>query len=264
MQMSDAANSLVGLNEMSKFFTREEKAIEPNDIVNQSKILLVDDEWEITNLLKITLQKEGFTNIDEASFAEQAFEKLKYREYDLIVLDIMLPDGSGLNVCNKVREFTQAPVLFLTAKTTDLDKLTGFAVGGDDYITKPFNPLEVVARIKVHLKRHAAAKTCMQKEYFSLQTKRFSVYEKSGELYVEGKLIECPARELQLLIFLCQNPNQLFSRAQLYERIWGQESLGDENTVMVHIRRIREKIEREPGRPEYLLTIRGLGYKLVY
>lgn len=238
--------------------------MEHNNDINISKILLVDDEWEITNLLKITLQKEGFRNIDEASCVEQVFEKLKHKEYDLIVLDVILPDGNGLNICNKVREFTQAPILFLSAKTTDLDKLTGFAVGGDDYITKPFNPLEVVARIKVHLKKQLAIKTNNPKEYFSIQTKRFTVNEKSGELYVEGKLIECPARELQLLIFLCQHPNQLFSRTQLYEKIWGEESMGDDNTVMVHIRRIREKIEQDPSNPEFLLTVRGLGYKLVH
>ncbi len=240
------------------------RPIELNNIVNQSKILLVDDEWEITNLLKITLQKEGFNNIDEASCAEQVFEKLKHKEYNLIILDVILPDGSGLNICNKIREFTQTPILFLSAKTTDLDKLTGFAVGGDDYITKPFNPLEVVARIKVHLKKQFAMNTNTPKEYFSLQTKRFAIYEKSGELYVAGKLIECPAKELQLLLFLCQHPNQLFSRMQLYERIWGEESIGDDNTVMVHIRRIREKIEIDPSNPEILLTVRGLGYKLVF
>lgn len=228
-----------------------------------AKILLVDDEKEITNLLKITLQKEGFQDVEEAENAEQALKKLRCGSYDLIVLDIMLPDGDGISLCSKIREVTQAPVLFLTAKTTDLDKLTGFAVGADDYITKPFNPLEVVARIKVHLKRQAALQIHSQPVYFSLQTGRFSVFEKSGELYVEGKLTECPAKELQLLIFLCRHPNQLFSRTQLYENVWGQEAFGDESTVMVHIRRLREKIEKDPGQPEYLLTIRGLGYKFV-
>lgn len=237
--------------------------MELNNILSQAKILLVDDEWEITNLLKITLNKEGFSNVDEAFCAEQVFERIKHKEYDLIILDVILPDGNGIDICSKIRECTQTPIFFLTAKTSDLDKLTGFAVGGDDYIAKPFNPLEVVARIKVHLKRQLAFKMNTKKEYFSFQTDRFTVYEKSGELYVEGKLIECPARELQLLIFLCQHPNQLFSRSQLYEKIWGEESIGDDNTVMVHIRRLREKIEKDPSNPEIIVTIRGLGYKLI-
>lgn len=241
----------------------EVSQIDNYNLQSQSNILLVDDEWEITNLLKVTLQKEGFLHIDEATCAEQVYELLKRKEYDLIVLDIILPDGSGINICNKIREYTQIPILFLSAKTTDLDKLVGFSVGGDDYITKPFNPLEVVARIKVHLKKQLVLKTNRKDEFFEFVTKRFHIYEKSGELYVEGKQMECPAKEFQLLLFLCQNPNQIFSRTQLYEKIWKEESIGDDSTVMVHIRRIREKIEKDPSNPEILLTVRGLGYKLV-
>ncbi|BCN29231.1 response regulator transcription factor [Anaeromicropila herbilytica] len=233
------------------------------DTLNQAKILLVDDEQEITNLLRITLNKEGFHQVEEAFFVEQVFEKITKKEYDLIILDVILPDGNGLDLCKKIRECSQAPILFLTAKTSDLDKLTGFAMGADDYITKPFNPLEIVARIKVHLKRQFSMQKKIGKEYFSFQMDRFEVYEESGELFVKGERMDCPARELQLLIFLCQHPNHLFSRTQLYEHIWGEESFGDDNTVMVHIRRLREKIEKDPSNPEIIVTVRGLGYKLV-
>lgn len=237
--------------------------MEFNNILGRAKILLVDDEWEITNLLKVTLNKEGFSNVDEASCAEQAYEKIKHKEYDLILLDIILPDGSGIDICKKIREVTHAPIFFLTAKVSDLDKLTGFAVGGDDYITKPFNPLEVAARIKVHLKRQLSVIDNMKQDNFSFKTEQFEVNERSGELKVEGKPVDCPAKELQLLLFLCHHPNQLFSRTQLYEEIWGEESLGDDNTVMVHIRRLREKLEKDPGNPQIIVTIRGLGYKLI-
>jgi two-component system response regulator RegX3 len=231
--------------------------------MDRSKILLVDDEQKILNLLKITLKKEGFLNIDEACCAKQAIKECLEKEFDLIILDVLLPDGNGLEVCKKLREITTAPILFLTAKTSDLDKLTGFAMGADDYITKPFNPLEVVARIKAHLKRRQLVCDGMEiTEKCIYYFERFKINEKSGQLIVAGKEIECPAREFQLLLFLCKNPNRLYSRGQLYERVWGEGAINDDNTVMVHIRRIREKIEEDPGNPRILLTVRGLGYKL--
>jgi len=231
--------------------------------MDSSKILLVDDEQEIINLLEITLKKEGFLNIDEACCASQAIKKCSEKEFDLIILDVLLPDDNGLEVCKKLREITTAPILFLTAKTSDLDKLNGFAMGADDYITKPFNPLEVVARIKAHLKRQQLV-LCVSKnsEKCIYYFERFKINEQSGQLIVAGKEIECPAREFQLLLFLCKNPNRLYSRGQIYEQVWGQGAINDDNTVMVHIRRIREKIEEDPGNPRILLTVRGLGYKL--
>ncbi|MGH4121546.1 MAG: response regulator transcription factor [Clostridium sp.] len=231
--------------------------------MDSSKILLVDDEQEILNLLKITLKKEGFLNIDEACCANHAIKKCWEKEFDLIILDVLLPDGNGLEVCKKLREITTAPILFLTAKTSDLDKLAGFAMGADDYITKPFNPLEVAARIKAHLKRQQRVSCGRQStEKCIYYFERFTINEQSGQLIVAGKEIECPAREFQLLLFLCKYPNRLYSRGQLYEQVWGEEAINDDNTVMVHIRRIREKIEEYPSNPKILLTVRGLGYKL--
>ena len=230
--------------------------------MNQARILLVDDEESILNMIDIVLRKEGFQTLEKALTGTEGIEKCAEFNPDIIVLDVMLPDMEGFEVCRQFRELTQAPVLFLTARTSDLDKLMGFGIGGDDYITKPFNPLEVVARIKAHLKRLNPIKEInVHKNIYHFG--RFQLDESSAELIVDGEKIVCPAREFQLLLFLCQNPNRVFSRSQLFEQVWGETSFGDDNTVMVHIRRLREKIESDPSQPKYLITVRGLGYKLI-
>lgn len=229
--------------------------------MNNARILLVDDEEEILNIIQIVLRKEGFTQIRKATRAKTAIEECKKFQPQIILLDVMLPDGDGFEVCRELRKLTDAPILFLTARTTDLDKLTGFSTGADDYITKPFNPLEVVARLKAQLRRSLPTMTNSKEQMFDFG--RFQVHEKSGQLFVDGVEIPCPAKEFKLLCFLSKHPNQIFSKKQLYEQIWEEESFGIEHTVMVHIRRIREKIEEDPSHPKYLVTIRGLGYKLV-
>ncbi|MNJ59883.1 Sensory transduction protein regX3 [compost metagenome] len=184
----------------------------------------------------------------------------------------MLPGKSGFEAAPFIRESTDAPILFLTARSTDLDKLTGFAIGGDDYIVKPFNPLEVIARVKVHLRRANAQFIAQRVSPVSGQEQeRREVYDfgyfivdgTAKELTVNGVSVECPAQVFQLLLFLCRHPNRVFAKNELYERVWGESAINDDNTVMVHIHRIRERIERNPAQPEFLLTVRGLGYKLV-
>ncbi|MGP7818079.1 response regulator transcription factor [Niallia sp. 01092] len=229
--------------------------------MENAKLLIVDDEQAILQMLTIILQKEGFKQIDTATEAERALSLCKMNQYDLIFLDVMLPDRSGFDICPLIREITNATIFFLTARSTDLDKLSGFALGADDYITKPFNPLEVVARVKAHLRRHAekmpkAANTM----YHYGQIKVNTV---SGEVSVNGQSITLPAQVYQLLLFFCKHPNQLFSKSQLYEQVWGEDFLGEDNTIMVHIRKLREKIEEDPSNPQYIVTIRGLGYKFV-
>ncbi|KEO82464.1 response regulator transcription factor [Tumebacillus flagellatus] len=233
--------------------------------MNDLRVLLVDDEQAILDLLRIVLEKEGYRNLRLAATGRDAIEVCRTFQPDLIVLDVMLPDLEGFEVCRRMREFTDAPVLFLTARTSDLDKLMGFGIGGDDYITKPFHPLEVAARVKAHLRRHQRVQAEPQAMQFREQVYdfgRFQVQEKSGTLVVDGTPVDCPAREFQLLLYFCKHPNFVFSRQQLYEAIWGEDSMGDDNTVMVHVRRLREKIEEDPSRPRLLVTIRGLGYKL--
>ncbi|OPA79978.1 DNA-binding response regulator [Paenibacillus selenitireducens] len=235
-------------------------------------ILLVDDEQSILELLQTVLQKEGFTNIDTAQSGEKAISACQAATYDVIVLDVMLPGRSGIEICPFLRQTTDAPILFLTARTSDFDKLSGFAVGGDDYITKPFNPLEVVARIRSQLRRYIPSAhqlppgTITDARDLSTQIYdygRFMVNERAGELLVRGKAVACPALVFQLLLFLCKHPNQIFTKSELYEKVWGEEALSDDNTVMVHIHRLRERIEQDPSDPRFIVNVRGMGYKLV-
>lgn len=243
--------------------------------MNDAAILLVDDEPAILTLLQTVLHKEGYTQVDSASTGEEAVEACQQKTYDLIVLDVMLPGRSGIDICPFIRVTTEAPILFLTAKSSDFDKLTGFAVGGDDYITKPFNPMEVVARIRSQLRRHLAAKEKGLNVHNHIHNEssaafriydfgRFQVNETAGELSVNGKLVPCPTLVFQLLLFFCKHPNRIFSKRELYERVWGEEAFSDDNTVMVHIHRIRERIEADPSEPKLIVNVRGLGYKLVH
>jgi DNA-binding response OmpR family regulator len=229
----------------------------------QSRLLLVDDEVGLLDMLNYILRKDGFKHVTYAITGTEALDCVHKMDFDLIILDITLPDMDGFELCRRLRELTNVPILFLTARTMDIDKIMGLTVGGDDYITKPFNPLEVVARIKAQLRRQslsAQIKSTNRKVY---DFEFFQLYKHEGKLVVNGKEINCPAKEFELLCFLCENPNQIFSISYLYERIWGLESIGDENTVMVHIRRLRQKIEKNPSDPKRIINIRGMGYKLV-
>ena len=229
--------------------------------MEHARILMVDDEQSIIDMMKLVLTKEGFQHVDTCGTGEMALHKLKHHPYDLILLDIMLPDMTGYEICQAIRKTTDAPIFFLSAKTSDLDKLTGFAHGGDDYITKPFNPLEVVARIKVQLNRYL--KNGPNKEEDVLEYGRFKLNLQSAELTVLGESVVLSGQLYHLLVFFCKNPNRIFTKEQLYYHVWGDNILVDENTVMVHIRKLREKIEENPSKPEYIKTVRGIGYKLV-
>jgi len=239
--------------------------------MNHTSILLVDDELSILEMMKIVLRKEGFTDIDTVRSAEEALEACAVKTYHLIVLDVMMPGRSGLEAAPFLRQLTDAPILFLTARTSDFDKLSGFAVGGDDYITKPFNPMEVVARIRAQLRRYMAALNQNGQGEVRSEGRagkvydygRFQVHEEAGELIVDGQPVPCPALVFQLLLYLCKNPNRIFGKSELYEQVWGVDALNDDNTVMVHIHRIRERIEEDPSRPKLIVNVRGMGYKLV-
>ncbi|OXM16995.1 response regulator transcription factor [Paenibacillus herberti] len=241
--------------------------------MNQASILLVDDEYSLLELLQTVLHKEGFTSIDTAQTGEAALDACALKKYDLIVLDVMLPRRSGIEICPFIRQTTDAPVLFLSARTSDFDKLIGFAIGGDDYMTKPFNPMEVVARIRAQLRRYLSSSGQLSSGMFPIAPLhkpgkvfdygRFKLDETAGELLVEEQAVSCPALVFQLLHFFCQNPNRLFSKNELYAKVWGEEAFSDDNTVMVHIHRIRERIEVDPSNPKFIVNVRGLGYKLI-
>lgn len=232
--------------------------------MENSKILLVDDEQAILQMLEMVLAKEKFTNVFTAMTGAEALAMIKEHTPDFIVLDVMLPDTNGFELCTKIRGYTDAHILFLTARVSDMDVLTGFANGGDDYVTKPFNPLEIVARIKAHLKRkrtNGSASSNFNKKVHHFGD--FIVDEDAGELTVNGVLTPCPAQVFLLLVHFCNNVNRVLSKEQLFTAVWGFHHMADDNTVMVHIRRIRERIEPDPSRPVHLVTVRGLGYKLV-
>jgi DNA-binding response OmpR family regulator len=226
------------------------------------RILIVDDEPGIVKMLETMLRKEGYAFISSAFTGQEAMEKISRNSYDLIVLDVMLPDTDGFQLCQEIRQHTNVPILFLTARSGDLDKLTGLGIGGDDYITKPFNPLEVAARINVQFRRqeqyqNAAPTTDVY--HFDAVT----IDRKAAGLWVGGKEVSCPAKEFELLLFLADNPNQVFTAGQLYERVWGYDSLGDEKTVAIHIMRLRKKIEQDVKQPSLIVNLRGIGYKFI-
>ncbi|PGT82623.1 response regulator transcription factor [Bacillus sp. AFS040349] len=235
--------------------------------MQEANILLVDDETSIVKMVEMVLNKEGFINIFKAYTAREALEIVQQEDIDYIVLDVMLPDLSGFDLCPKIRDISNAYILFLTAKVSDLDVLTGFAIGGDDYVTKPFNPLEIAARIKATLKRRTLPERTSfndgVKSGNSFDYKGFVVDVDAGELLVKGKVVPCPAQAFLLLIYFCQNPNIVISKQQLLETVWGYDRFVDDNTVTVHIHKLRERIEEDPSNPKYLKTVRGLGYKLV-
>lgn len=230
----------------------------------RKRILIVDDEKGLVQLLSTALKKEEDWTIDTAYSGQEAIDQVKRQAYDLILLDVMLPDIDGFAVCRTIRERTIAPILFLTARTSEIDKLTGLGIGGDDYITKPFNPLEVVARVKAQLRQcqryQEATQYALEPD---VQLGSLTINRSSAQLWVNGKEITCPAKEFELLLFFIDHPNQVFTAQQLYELIWGSDSLGDDKTVAVHIGRIRKKIEKDPKHPNYMVNLRGIGYKFV-
>ncbi|KGX93415.1 transcriptional regulator [Pontibacillus halophilus JSM 076056 = DSM 19796] len=230
-------------------------------------VLLVDDEPAIIKMVETVLRKEGYQSIDSVYTVADALEAIHYTSYDIILLDVMLPDGNGFELGPKIHEAIDTYIIYVTAKTSDLDVLTGFAVGGDDYVTKPFNPLEIAARIKaVHRRLSIKAEPTLirdNRSQFIYDFDHFQVNERTKEVMVKGEPVTITALLFRLLLYLCHHPNQVFTKSDLFEAVWGYEHPVDDNTIMVHIRRLREKIEPDPSRPQFLITIRGFGYKLV-
>jgi len=227
------------------------------------KILTVDDEIGILKLLDITLRKESFTNIDTASTGKDTLQLIKDNHYDIILLDIMLPDISGFELCTAIRNHTNTPIIFVSARSTDFDKLTGLGLGGDDYITKPFNPLEVVARIKAILRRQKMHENAQQQLEAKFDFGYFTLNPETATLIVNNLPVECTAKELELLQFFCKNPNRIFTTSQLYELVWGNDVYGEEKTVTIHISKLRKKLGDDTRKPRIIVNLRGIGYKFI-
>jgi DNA-binding response OmpR family regulator len=222
------------------------------------KILVVDDERLIVKGIKFSLEQDGM-EVDCAYDGEEAYLKAKEKEYDLILLDIMLPKMDGFEVCQQIREFSMVPIVMLTAKGDDMDKILGLDYGADDYITKPFNILEVKARIKAIMRRADFSKP---KETNSkvITCKNMKIDCESRRLYINDKEVNLTAKEFDLLELMALNPNKVYSRDNLLNLVWGYEYPGDVRTVDVHVRRLREKIEANPSEPKYVHTKWGVGY----
>ena len=232
--------------------------------ISSKRILLIDDEEDILNLLEAVLLKEGFTNILKATTGLYGVELCRRESPNIIVLDIMLPDIDGFEVCKRIREFTYAPIIFLSAKSEDIDKLFGLGIGGDDYVTKPFSPKEVAFRIKAQLRRnqYLGMEAKKEKEKSIISFGNIKVDLKKGEVTKSGVQIVLTAKEYQLLIYMTENANQILSKRKICDEVWGDEYIGYDNTIMVHMRHLREKLENNPSEPQYIKTIKGLGYKL--
>lgn len=223
------------------------------------KVLVVDDEKLIVKGIKFSLEQDGM-DVDCAYDGEEALNMARQTAYDMVLLDVMLPKMDGFQVCQAIREFSDMPIVMLTAKGDDMDKILGLEYGCDDYITKPFNILEVKARIKAIMRRTTASRNKDNEENNVIESGDLRLDLDSRQLFVLGNSINLTAKEFDLVELLVKHPNKVYSREKLLEIIWGKDYPGDERTVDVHVRRLREKIEPNPSEPKYVHTKWGVGY----
>lgn len=226
-------------------------------------ILIVEDEKQIARFLQMELEHEGYICSIEYNGAA-ALDRIGQEHFDLILLDIMLPGIDGFHICRRIREEKEVPILMVSAKREDMDKIRGLGLGADDYIIKPFSPTELVARVKAHITRYERLTGKAQQKAADgevLRSGDLEIYVDKHRVYVKGQEISLTNREFELLVFLAKHPGLVFSRDRLFERVWGLDAEGDTATVMVHINRIREKIEPDPAKPIYIETVWGAGYR---
>ena len=224
-----------------------------------NRVLVVDDEKVIVKGLKFSLEQEGW-QVDCAYDGEEALNMAAANHYSIILLDIMLPKFTGLEVCQQIRETSNVPIIMLTAKGDDMDKIMGLEYGADDYITKPFNILEVKARIKAILRRNNKGDDAGGTASNVIEKKGLKIETDSRRVFIKGHEVSLTAKEFELVLLLVSNPNKVYSRDELLSEIWGSTYPGDARTVDVHVRRLREKIETKPADPEYIHTKWGVGY----
>lgn len=223
------------------------------------KVLIVDDEKPIVEILKYNLEKEGY-RVVTAFDGEEALKMVETENPDVIVLDIMLPKKDGFTVCREIRSSRDIPIIMLTAKEMEMDKVLGLELGADDYVTKPFSAREVTARIKAILRRSKVKNTFSDNDKGKLVVGKITVDRDEVQVYNQGKPVDLTQREFNLLVYLMLKPGHVFSREQLLDQVWGYDYVGDDRTVDVTVRRLREKLEPNPAKPEYIHTKRGVGY----
>ena len=222
------------------------------------KVLIIEDDFEIASLERDYLQIAGFETVLTDNGTE-GLRLAKEPDVDLVVLDIMLPGSDGFSVLKELREVSDIPVIILSARGEDIDKIRGLGLGADDYMQKPFSPGELVARVKAHLSRFERLTSKAEKA--KLKVRGLEVDRESRSVYIHGKECGLTPKEFDILLFLMENPNRVFSKEYLFERVWGLEAFGDSDTVVVHVRRLREKIELDPQNPQYVETVWGAGYR---
>ena len=225
-----------------------------------SKILIVEDEEAIADLEKDYLELSGF-EVEIENDGDRGLERALKEEFDMFILDLMLPGTDGFEICKKIREVKNTPILMVSAKKDDIDKIRGLGLGADDYITKPFSPSELVARVKAHLARYERLIGSNVQENDIIEIRGIRIDKTARRVWVNDEEKQFTTKEFDLLTFLAQNPNHVFTKDELFSKIWDMESIGDIATVTVHIKKIREKIEYNTAKPQYIETIWGVGYR---
>ena len=225
-----------------------------------SKILIVEDEETIADLEKDYLELSGF-EVEVANDGDSGLEKALQEEYDLLILDLMLPGVDGFEICRKVRDEKNTPIIMVSAKKDDIDKIRGLGLGADDYMTKPFSPSELVARVKAHLARYDRLIGSVAEKNKVIEIRGLKIDTTERRVWVNGEERTFTTKEFDLLSFLAAHPNHVYSKDELFQKIWDMESVGDIATVTVHIKKIREKIEMDTSNPQYIETIWGVGYR---
>ena len=225
-----------------------------------SRILIVEDEVAIADLEKDYLELSGF-EVEIENDATKGLERALHEEFDLFILDLMLPGVDGFEICKKIRETKNTPILMVSAKKDDIDKIRGLGLGADDYVTKPFSPSELVARVKAHLARYERLIGSNMPQNDIIEIRGIKIDKTARRVWVNGEEKQFTTKEFDLLTFLAENPNHVFTKEELFRKIWDMESIGDIATVTVHIKKIREKIEMNTNKPQYIETIWGVGYR---
>ena len=225
-----------------------------------SKILIIEDETAIAELEKDYLELSGF-EVEVANDGNEGLLKALKGEYDLIILDLMLPSVDGFEICRQVREEKNTPIIMVSAKKDDIDKIRGLGLGADDYMTKPFSPSELVARVKAHMARYERLTGSVMEENKVIEIRGIKIDTTARRVWINGEEKTFTTKEFDLLTFLASHPNHVYTKDELFSEIWDMESIGDIATVTVHIKKIREKIEYDTSKPQYIETIWGVGYR---
>ena len=232
-------------------------------MMEETEILVVDDEKEIADLLELYLISDGF-QVKKAYDAQEGLRIMKEEKIDLVLLDIMMPNIDGLEMCRRIRETNNVPIIMVSAKTQELDKIVGLTTGADDYVTKPFNPLELMARVKSQLRRYRDLNPAQEKKSESavIQVKNLTINKETHQVFVDGESVKLTPIEFDILYLLATHPGRVFSTDEIFEKVWNEKVYEANNTVMVHIRRLRGKMKDDTRADKIITTVWGVGYKI--